>query len=53
VFGRVLVDDMPKGDARHRVGVSLSGPRAIVLQVLDELRAAVVAAQPPEAGADQ
>jgi hypothetical protein len=53
VFGRLEVDDMPKGDARHRVGISLSGPRAIVLQVLDQLRAAVIAAQPPEGGEGQ
>jgi hypothetical protein len=50
VFARVELDDMPKDRARHAAHFSLIGPRAAVVDVLRQLRAAVDAAQPPEPG---
>ena len=53
VSARVEVDDAPRHRSRHSCHLALLGDRASVLQVLDQLRAAVVAAQPPEAGEPQ
>ncbi len=54
VFARVEVDTLrPGGPARHAARFALIGPRAVVVAVLRDLRAAVDAAQPPEPGEQQ
>jgi hypothetical protein len=47
VSARIEVDDAPKHRSRHSAHFAMLGDRASVLAVLDQLRAAVVAAQPP------
>jgi hypothetical protein len=52
LFARVEAYDMPKERSRHSAYFALIGPRVAVLAVLDQLRAAVHAAQsqPAESG---
>jgi hypothetical protein len=50
VFARLLVDDMPKLGPRHRVSVSVSGQRKLLLHLLDQLRSAVANVPVPIAG---
>jgi hypothetical protein len=53
VFARLLVDDMPKVGARHRMTVSISGQRSLLLHLLDQLRSAVAGVPVPIADDDQ
>jgi hypothetical protein len=53
MFARLEVDDMPADRARHAVRFALSGRRVDVLRVLDQLRAAVIAAPVPLAGNEE
>ena len=50
VFARLEVDDMPADRARHAIRFALSGRRADVLAVLEQLRTAVAATPVPVAG---
>jgi hypothetical protein len=53
LFAHLEVDDMPTDRARHACRLTISGRRVDVLGVLDQLRAAVVAAPVPITAQDQ
>jgi hypothetical protein len=45
---RLQVDDVPRSGTRHTCDISISGPPADVAALVDQLRAAVDQARPPE-----